>query len=133
MAVITYIAKRRLVSGHVEGSSYALEVLLAQWDWMPKDHKEVVTSTSGIRVERFYREESQYQVTIDRQTDPAIIEQVREFARSVSRGEAFQIDEQGTLAAPVNPIDVVMEANSYQETRVPRTHYFKFSFKVIES
>jgi hypothetical protein len=63
--------------------------------------------------------------------DDTIVKQLREFLSSVSAGETFVLDCYGTLAAPVEPINVVLSSDSYKEERIGGARYFKLSFDAL--
>lgn len=72
MATITYIAKRSLMAGHVEGEEYTFEVPIS--DWTPRPRRQVASSTSlsGRRFERLTRIDREWRTSTVAEDDETI-------------------------------------------------------------
>ena len=128
MAVITYIARRSLVSGHVEGDEYAIEIPFNQWDDAPEKEESGVVTLSGKPYDRLHRIDMFYDAGTVPVDDKILIAQMREFLYSVYGGEEFTVDPLGTIAAPDQGYAVKLKGK-HKETRTQNT-YFSFSFRV---
>jgi len=97
MATITYIAKRSLMAGHVEGEEYTFEVPIS--DWTPRPRRQVASSTSlsGRRFERLTRIDREWRTSTVAEDDETKLAQLEEFLDSVSGGETFDITPFATL------------------------------------
>jgi len=97
MATITYIAKRSLMAGHVEGEEYTFEVPISDWTPRPRRQAASSTSLSGRRFDRLTRIDREWRVSTVAEDDEAKLAQLEEFLDSVAGGETFEITHSGTL------------------------------------
>ena len=129
MAVITYTAKRSLISGHSAGTIYDLEIPANVWTPTDERRTEEVVSLSGKTQTRLHRVDEIYQFGSVPVDSASLQAQMTEFLRSVAGGELFIIDVYGTIASPVNPLTVRLSGN-YDITRLGTMAYLSYSFKV---
>lgn len=131
MAVISYIAKRNISGGRLDGVNYLIEIPLTDFTRSVKRHGSQSTSLSGIKFETFHRIDVSRQVKTVPIKDVDLLDQMREFLDSCAGGEVFTIDLLGTPAEPDNPIPLTLDGD-YSEALVDLSGFYSFSFKAIE-
>ena len=127
--VITYTALSRIISGHVSGSIYQIEIGTKQADPDGETYLTEHVSLNGTReVVKQDREDDNWTVATKRITTADLLE-LREFFYSVVGGETFTLDLYGTIAVPDDVQTMVMLSKKYAPKRIKTSDYFNFSFK----
>jgi hypothetical protein len=88
---------------------------------------KVTDSIGGTRQIIFNREDKYWDVRSTEVTDADVVG-FQNFLSSVMRGQIFTIDPYDLG----EPVDCIIDSNSYSAARVGTTNYFTFSFKVKE-
>lgn len=95
MALITYTAKRSLISGHTTGEEYTIELPLSDWTPSSEPVTEKADALSGKRFTTLSRIEKSWSAASIPTDDAAILSQMEEFLDSVAGGEVFIINPFG--------------------------------------
>lgn len=136
MAVITYTAKRNVAPGRQVGQEYSFAVCLS--DWTPRRSPETneTTSLSGRRFTTLHRIERTWSAGIVPihvlGPDASLARQIEEWADSVAAGETFTIDPFGTLADPLDPVEVSLEGD-VRQSLASIVGYYSYSFTVRQT
>ena len=111
------------------GESYNLEIGMRS-DRSAKVNRNVQQPLGGGAPEvLLHRRDTVLAVTTGYISE-AQIKQWREFLASVEGGETFTIDLLGTVAAPVDPVSVMLESEEYTEMRAGDSTSYQISFSV---
>lgn len=133
MAAVTYTAWRSLVSGHVEGDEYSLDIPLASLERRVAEEKERTESLSGNEETLLHRLDVFWSCTTANIKE-ADIGALREFLDSTAGGEQFTFDPYGSVASPDDPVTVKRRGSGYREQRVGRVaRVYRVSFEMKES
>lgn len=131
MPVITYTAKRALATDHVIGVEYSIEFDAARIDRSASTERKEHRALGGVTEVLRYRHDTFWQLTASMVLHTNLI-LWREFYHSVDGGEPFTLDAYGSLAAPDNPISVMLDGNSYVEDRVNESMFYNITFRARE-
>jgi hypothetical protein len=132
MAVITYTAKREISGGRTLGNSYKFEIGLKKYDYGRSRQVRENISLSGNKFTTFHRVDLTRSCQTVPFSSPVVVTQMIEFMASTEGGEAFYIDELGTIASPV--FDETCELKGdYKVSRVGRADRYQIDFEVIIS
>ena len=132
MSVITYAAKRDIITGHVVNTSYSMQVSDKAINHSYQENKVTNTSIGGVSEYIFRNEIEFYNVTFGsfpRISGIDTLEQIREFYASVRSGEVFTFDPYGTISVPDNVINVTMDTKNYSPVRIGGLDRYNISFK----
>lgn len=117
MPVITYIAQRSLIGGHVQGNEYQIQTEFYQRPRQSSAQRHGRVSLAGIQESYLYRIARRYPIVSDL-IPLASLGQWREFLDSVANEENFQIDFTGTIAAPGTDVNVRMVSTDIPENEI---------------
>lgn len=129
--IITYIARRSLMSGHTAGTQYTADLNVVKFDRgvtaksypnISLDRKNTQTIFHGL-------DETAEITTIPLRHESAGIGQMREFLDSVMEGQYFTIDILGSTASPTAEISAILDTQEYREVTVGGL-YAQFSFRL---
>jgi hypothetical protein len=131
MTAVQYTARRSLVPGHTDGTTYDLDVRLSRIDGSDKRIGESHKSLSGKRMYIHHRVDetiSCSSIALN-ETDKNLYQ---EFLKSVNAGEQFLFDELGSVASPDNPVLATLASKSnYTIQRINISpDLFRVSFSV---
>ena len=138
--IFTYIARSDLITGHVAGEQYAVQVLATECNRETKIEREIVRSLSGASVttvKHRYRTWSIRTIAIDKDKTAAMME----FISSVLGGESFTFDEAATVidgsgdAVPVTPRECELLDQQVRPVPVGQGRYrwtIEFSIREID-
>lgn len=126
--VVSYTAKRSIMSGHTAGTVYDLEFAASVINHARDTEKKTNIAKSGATVTLLHRIDKLIEVK------SAIVAQAErpaweEFIDSVLGGESFSIDPYGTVAVPDQPRSVILEGQVSEE-REGTGMRWRFGFKV---
>lgn len=119
MALVTYIARRSLVSGHVLDENYSLRLSMTPAsERSVQDLKNPQRSLAGNTETQFFGQVQNWSV----QLAPCGLQDadlIREFLDSTADGQSFLFDPYGTEARATRwVLSVVRDDEGYSETRV---------------
>lgn len=129
MSSVTYTAKRSIIGGHTEDTSYDFDVTSLGITRQSKSKKTLHRSLDGTSETTFNNQSIYLNITLGNFSLSERPE-VLEFLDSVSGGESFAFDEYGTAASPDNPVTCILEGD-YAEIVVSQKPIFRFSFKAL--
>ena len=130
MSVITYIAKREIATGHSSGTQYSLEFGSETLTHSRKVVRNIGESIGGLRETLLLRDKKYWDVKTDF-IEASQLEFWREWRSSVMGGELFGFDPYGTISAPDNEINVLLDSETYRESRVGASRLYQVAFRVI--
>jgi len=130
MTTITYTAKRDLAGGHTAGTNYNLEFGAEKLARSQKIIRKQNASLGLLRETIYYGKNQFWDVTTD-YIDESDLPFWREWFASVAGGEVFQFDAYGTIAVPDNQITVLLDTETYRESRVGTLRTYKIDFRVL--
>lgn len=122
------------ITGYYRGSgeSYNLEFGAKARTISRKVFIDRAKSLSGVTETLRHRTEALWEISTTG-IAKADVTQWWEFFRSVEAGESFTWDAEGTVASPDNPVSVILESDTIQQTPMGmRDQYFTFTFQVRE-
>jgi len=131
MAAVNYEALRSIISGHVSGTNYDLDLILEQADQSVKPTSSSSGSLGGQRETVLQRIDYKWRLTIGSITS-VNKDAVREFLDSVQGGEVFSLDVYGSVAVPDNPENVTIEPG-YSITRINGGDLFSVSIQATKT
>lgn len=111
--LITYIARRSLISGHVAGNAYTLSIGTTAVQKSRKARKSAQRALSGATETFYFGADDEWSVTFEpvrgAQRDALV-----EFLNSTESGDTFSADVRGL--APLPPVNVRRADDGYQES-----------------
>lgn len=131
MAYISYVAKRKLITGHISGASYELTLPFSQFNSSININKKTHTSLSGQQETVLTRIDNRISIALS-EFPRTMLPQIREFIHSVAGGETFTVDAYGSAAIPDDPLMVQLASTRVKEQRVGTSEFFRLSFQVME-
>ena len=114
MTAVSYTAKRSLAAGHSVDTVYSMDLKLSALDKDPKRIGRSFVPIGGGGEYQFDRVDIYYSIASIPMLDLSLY---TEFLDSVSHGETFDIDIDGTVAAPVSIVDAELSGD-YKQPRV---------------
>jgi hypothetical protein len=135
MSMVTYIATRSIMTGHVLDGPYELEFCLVAADPVKTVNRVDQVALSGRRESLFWNHRDGYTLTIGHFTEVSTEnDAVVEFLDSVIGGEPFEIDLWGTVGDPDNPQTAVMTsayaASRFMHKPGAKTDLLTYSFPI---
>lgn len=130
MTTITYTAKRDLANGHTAGTNYSLDFGAEKLERSQKIIRKQNASLGRLRETIYHGRDQFWDVTTD-YIDEADLPLWREWYASVAGGETFQFDAYGTIATPDDPVVVLLDSDTYRETRIGTLMTYQISFRIV--
>jgi hypothetical protein len=133
MAAVTYIAKRRLITGHTASTQYTIDVDLAEV--LPGDVVNAVTHVAlgGATETNFNRLDETFNcLTVPLNNTER--DAVREFLASAIDGQYITFDAFGSIASPDDPKTGVLTSQSHAPSRLGSIDLwtYQFAIRIIE-
>ncbi|MAI34086.1 MAG: hypothetical protein CMM07_20760 [Rhodopirellula sp.] len=134
MATITFIARRSLIAGHIEGEQVVFELPLsrASANRSPRRFFEEAKSLSGRRMTRLMHREDRRSLQTPPFRDESLRAQIVEFLDSVAAGEVWTLDLYGTPSSPDLPQAFIIQGD-YNETLVDQTGFWRYTWQAVEA
>jgi len=130
MTTITYTAKRDIASGHTAGTNYTIEFGAEKLARSQKVIRHQNASLGQLRETVYLGRDQYWDVTTDF-IDESDLPFWREWFASVAGGELFAFDAYGTIAVPDNQENVLLDTETYRESRVGMLRTYRIDFRVI--
>jgi hypothetical protein len=134
MSVLTYYAKRNLISGHVVDTQYSIEFDVRALDRRNMYDRRVHQSLGGATQTVFNREDVLWRLTtisLPRTGGEGTAEQFDEFASSVCAGETFTFDPYGTIAVPDSLESCMLRSNNISRVRLGALERYRYTFEFL--
>jgi hypothetical protein len=137
MQAVQYEARRSLISGHTEGTTYTIDLLLTVCDRKRDTERKQQRAMSGKTFTLYQRGDVVWNCETIPVTGTAA-DQIREFLDSVEDGQVFYFDPLNWAGTSPNDFRaVVITTDGYTENRytqrgAPASDHFKFRFSFHE-